>query len=1264
MRHWLLLAVLFCPGLLRADDWCVIGAPKEVTVDKPFEITVQVKEVKAKTQLGIDLHWMKDGGVYGGFLLYGGRRDIEKPGTETFTFTVPTKPGMAGVTALVFLAPDGEFDHKTAQMDGSTIPVTGNAKPQKPAGVTYSKSWLSLKVPRGSLHSNQSYDVTVDYYLDPADAWGGGTTMSLDLLGPWIDCPDNKYTLKRQHISFPGSGFIELPVKPGKGSVTFQPKIETLLPRTSVLLQATFHDANGESWPWSETLAGPELVDSQKFYELHTAQPGNLFTYEQPVVVQIVCREGAVAGQSKTLKYTVVDVSGKDVPGQADFISGGPGEVKEITLPIKERGTFLVEAEVEGWGKRELFLARIPDTSKLPRAVPLFAATDLNTEAESKIAQKLGFAACRHFVPWKSVQPGPDVFTYEKWDEVFKWNLENRIKPWVCLVDPPGWVQGDKPENIGYEPFPFDEAGWTASAGAMSEHWKNSILGWEWQNEIVPGSRVANPVQNYLSFCRIGTTEAKKVLSPVPMEVLTGNPAAGGGGLVQLTKLLTIQAGGLWPRNYRQDLLAAGVGQFHDVLPVHYSDLNGVVDARDDLDRQGLRNVRVWDDETGNGVSTWGMPSREILQVKSQSQWALQHWPDELIGGAECITAFAGPADVAGNWSYLVDKETPRPYATTIAVLISKLAGTKPLGKFFLTDRASGNAASFLLFEANQKPVIVARSTEEKAVDVMLEYSSPVVMTDYQGIETTLKPDASGKIALHLEAMPVFLEGNDLTSLEEQLRLSLGDAKHPVPSPSIAVVKAAKVEVPVNLFNPTPGAMDGTVSMRTEDGKTFLGSVRLNAPGTPPTALLQGERKVMKLELNLPSDMTGPQKMVARYESGNGKVMPPVEKAFTLNLINLSMLGNLAKNGGFEEPNKKTPPGAADWHAGPGITRVASDGGLGLGAWMIRMQLPKDYISLWQEVSPTPGQSYLYSAWILSHGMEAAGSNMTISFKNREPEKLYTPSVFDVGGNTPSWRLVTKVVDTPADLTTISLTPIAQGEGYALYDNVRLSIYQGTHYAAEVHKMENPPVLDGTLTGWNKECPIPLLGDNQLTKFNPAYEWKPEKLSGVAYLAWDDDALYFAAEVIDDTPSAPLTDDRTPESDSIVLAIDPSNRTAGRESGAFAYYLSAASPGGGSGKFTLYRPAVHAGGLPSGQLAKDSSVYELVVKRDGNKTIYQAKLPWSQLGGIAPVAGTQFGVSVQLNDNDGKSRAACMTWGEGIQPAWDPGHFGVVTLVP
>jgi hypothetical protein len=71
--------------------------------------------------------------------------------------------------------------------------------------------------------------------------------------------------------------------------------------------------------------------------------------------------------------------------------------------------------------------------------------------------------------------------------------------------------------------------------------------------------------------------------------------------------------------------------------------------------------------------------------------------------------------------------------------------------------------------------------------------------------------------------------------------------------------------------------------------------------------------------------------------------------------------------------------------------------------------------------------------------------------------------------------------------------------------------------------------------------------------------------------------LHFAAEVRDDKQSALSTGENTLSGDSIALAIHPANRSAEKNDKAFVYYLSAASPGGGSGAHTLYRPACALG---------------------------------------------------------------------------------------
>lgn len=118
-------------------------------------------------------------------------------------------------------------------------------------------------------------------------------------------------------------------------------------------------------------------------------------------------------------------------------------------------------------------------------------------------------------------------------------------------------------------------------------------------------------------------------------------------------------------------------------------------------------------------------------------------------------------------------------------------------------------------------------------------------------------------------------------------------------------------------------------------------------------------------------------------------------------------------------------------------------------------------------------------------------------------------------------------------------------------------------------------------------------------------------------------------------PPRPTTDG----DDALRVALHPGNRAEGTDKRAFEWDISASAPGGGSGRHTLYRPPARNGGLPSGQLAKDSSVYELAVKREGDITAYELRIPWSETGGLTPAAGTRAGLSLQLFDADNNGLA-------------------------
>ena len=1101
-------------------------------------------------------------------------------------------------------------------------PAQDNSQP------SFKKSWISVESPEGPFHEGESFDVVVNYELDPSEVSEGGVKLVLMPLGPWIDNPDGKYTKDRHHVYIPGLPRHAVAIVPGKGTKTFSFKAEQLFRFNGLIFSASFEDVKGAAWPWQVRARGPRLERAEPNYSLKTLKPGSLFLDKEPLTVRIVFNKGAVKGESKTLNYTLVNVRGEETPGVFPFTSGAPGESVEFTLQTQERGALLLEGDVSGWGKRELVLARIPDVVKMTGGKPTpFGATNLSSQEENQVARLLGFSWCRQFFSWKEAQPGPDVWKLERWDKIIQRNTANGITPWICIYDPPAWMQGCAACDVGYEPFPFDDKLWRKSAETLAKRWKGRIYGWEWLNEIVPGNKSQQPIEDYLRFCRIGT-ETVKAIDP---------------------NQKILMAGGLWPRNFRVDLLNAGIGKYIDVLPIHYSNMEGVFDAQEDVAAVGLSKIPIWDNETSNGLSVWDMPLREMLQITCQSQWVLDRWPDELVAGADRIILFGGETDCAGNWSYLLDSSTPRPFAATLAVLISKLGEAKPLGKFFLPGQGV-----FHLFEKDGKPILVASSSKEGGEKIELNVGSEqIVITDYQGNETVL-PSPGGKLNIDLKPMRVFMEGGSLAALKSYLTLSVGSSRKPVAYPQISLIAGIPLKVPMRVVNPFKAPLQAEVSVVSTADNSTLGLLELSLqPGTDvqvdiPIILPAGAKQ-------------SPDGWKARIQFDKPDVAA-IEKPFGITWIDSSMLGNLLRNGGFEQPGK-TDDKAARWQLCEGAKRVSSDGGLGLGDHVLKFEGVAGYMQAYQNITPPPGRSYLYTTWAYSHDMQSAGSNVSHTLTSGSSVGFYIPATFEIGPNTPSWRFMAYRTDTPPDLKELTLTPLGEGKGWVMYDNMRVTLYEGTNFAAEAHPAKKPVKIDGDLSEWNKECPIPLLCDNQLTVFKPGYKWTPENLSGVAYLQWDSTALYVAAEVIDDKVCVPSTGDKTPEGDSLVVAIHPAFGTEGRDDRAFEYFISQADPGGGSGKNTLYRPKAHCGGLTNGQLARDSSVYDLAIRRQGNKTIYEVKIPWSELGGIRPELGAKFGLSLQLNDNDGTGRAAAMHWGGGLHPAWAPSHFGIATMV-
>lgn len=1108
------------------------------------------------------------------------------------------------------------------------------------AKAKWNKSWIGFDYGAltGRLVESDIIDITVEYYLDPSENFGK-TTLLFEALGPRIPKPGIQGV---QHIYY---GNQRTEIKPGRGNHIFQFKIPKASQRNRLLFLARFIDGLGKTWPW-DTRASAWFVRKDGFFELGSDKTGNLFTYSEPVKMFARLKNVKDTGQKKTLSYEVHDAAKVMVAkGSIEFMVEKDDQIVPIGLDLNRRGIFSLNVEVDGWEKRETTFARIPDlmaiTGGKPTAFGMTAheapGLGIHTEDVFQIARLLGLTTCRAFTEWQYFEPGPDVYMLNYWDRFFDAAKKQNVDMVITVYRPAAWVLPEgKP--VHYSMFDCNWDAWQDMVKTVTTRYKGKFAAWEWLNEITPGG-TDNYVDDYVKLCRIGT-ETARAIDP---------------------NLYFLLAGGLWPRSFRMQVLAAGAGKYVDVLPVHYSNGSMVKEAREDLDSFGHSQITVWDNESGISVITWDMPILDQIADTVQPNWVLTEWTDELASdgklkhsatGCEKIIYFGGEGSATGDYDYIMDDLTPRPLAVTLAVFTSKMFQAKPVGAFSM-----GKNGLFHLFERNGKAILVASSYEDEEISLPVGAES-IRITDYQGNET--KVTAPDKIAqLNLGPIRCFVEDGDLDVLKANLVPSIqvheagGKREKIVYVPRIVLLKGKPGRINVQLHNVYDRPLTGFLNFDMPKGWTRDDKLTFS--------LEPGEERVVSVPVTIPGEVElGDAAFSMRVNFAWDK-LPQVTKPFILTIAALESVGNLLTNGDFEIPDENSEKPKA-WN-GVGAKLVSSEGlGLGLGKYTLKFQKPDGWSYYGQNVKLQGGLVYLYTAWIWNQDMEG-GSNLTQNLKDGSEDRLYNNQVINIGSSNPYWQVFTCRYKASEFLESASFSPVARGSGYALFDNMRLTVFEGTDFAAECHKVKIRPKIDGNLDDWQKECPIPLIGKNQLTILDKNYQWIPENLNGAAYLSWDNENLYVAVQVMDDIHHAAGSDESIIQGDSLILAFDPTNRSKDAEKN-FAYYVSSMKPSGGSGEYSLFRPEKLSAGLRSGHLARDSSIgYEVAIKQEKGTCIYELCLPLSELGGIQPEFGGKFAFSIQLYDNDGKGLASYMNWGGGLSPVWRPENFGVVTFV-
>ena len=185
--------------------------------------------------------------------------------------------------------------------------------------------------------------------------------------------------------------------------------------------------------------------------------------------------------------------------------------------------------------------------------------------------------------------------------------------------------------------------------------------------------------------------------------------------------------------------------------------------------------------------------------------------------------------------------------------------------------------------------------------------------------------------------------------------------------------------------------------------------------------------------------------------------------------------------------------------------------------------------------------------------------------------------------------------------------------------------------------------IDGNLKEWKNANIINLEKEG---KINVERKSKSD-LSAIAYTLWDNKNFYFGLIVNDDIHCNKRKDSSIWAGDSIQFAFDvtPDNINDIFNDYEFGIALTENGP-------VVWR------WYPS---SKKIENVELKIRREGNKTIYELKMPFSEID-FKPGRGKKLGFTFTVNENDGKGFKGWMEWTPGICGYKDSILFGKLIL--
>ena len=800
-----------------------------------------------------------------------------------------------------------------------------------------------------------------------------------------------------------------------------------------------------------------------------------------------------------------------------------------VKLDLARRGTFLFQAEVDGWESRETTFCRIPDLAAITRGKPtrlgftVHAAPQLGyrTEKMLQIARRLGLTTCRAVHRMEIDRTRAGALCPRALGPILRRRASQRRLDRHHHLRSAGLGDASRPArrlpDVRLRPGCLPEMVTT-----VSKRYKGKFWGWEWLNEITPGG-TPDYVADYVKLCRAGVESARAV-DPGLHSVLAG-------GLVA-ARLSARRA----QRRRRQIH-----GRPAD--PLRQRRRRRRRPARTSI-RIGHGGVGVWENESCAFVIQWDCPGLEWSRSRASRKWVITQWTDELAAGCEKLIYFGGEGDAIGNGDYMLGR-LHAPADRRHAGRLRREDVRRQARRRVLTP---ARPARFHLFERDGKPMLVAASDARKASRDAVGRRRGV--GSRHGLSGKRNRAARPPTAWHvcrLADMPVFHRGGgpgraqDVSGAVDR-RPSDGPSRDASVSDAAAQLLQRQARAPFRFGSRTctTGRLAGTLrvdlpagwsasdrksSFELEPGEAKIVSI--------PVTRARGRRRLQSFphRLTVTFDRrkaSGRHQAVRRLRDLAGKRRQSAqERRFRT---------------GRAQTARRPNTGTAS------TPRLVSSDGLGLGPGQARAEVCR-LQGLGHTTARSSNLARRHDLPVYRLGLEPGHGRRLEHHPNDEGRRaakpLYDNQVINIGDSTPSWQVFT------------CRLPGAEGLGQGAFRSggrrgrhglVRQSSRHGLRGQRFRRRSDqgptSRPAIDGKLDDWDGACPIPLIGRNQLSHRSIRdYAWTPQNLSGVAYLRWDAKNLYVAVEVLDDVHHPAGDGETVIDGDSVILAFDPTNRS-------------------------------------------------------------------------------------------------------------------------